>query len=58
MACGAGSYDAELVHPHTNVTIIGRIAGKRYIGMGGGGSDGPAIDIEQPVSLVGLPGGR
>lgn len=47
VACGAGSYDAELVHPYTNVTIIGRITGKQYIGMGGGGSDGPAIAIER-----------
>ncbi|WP_447756961.1 Slp family lipoprotein [Sphingopyxis fribergensis] len=47
VACGAGVYDPELVHRYANVTIIGRITGKRYIGMGGGGSDGAAIDIEK-----------
>lgn len=47
VACGPGTYDPELVHPYSNVTIIGRITGKRYIGMGGGGSDGPAISIEK-----------
>lgn len=47
VACGSGVYDAELVHAYTNVTIIGRITGKRYIGMGGGGSDGPTISIEK-----------
>ena len=46
VACGAGIYDPELVQPYTNVTIIGRITGKHYIGMGGGGADGAAIDIE------------
>jgi hypothetical protein len=47
VACGPGAYDAELVQAHSNVTIIGRVTGKRYIGMGGGGSEGPAIGIEQ-----------
>lgn len=47
VACGDGVYDPALVHPYTNVTIIGRVAGKRYIGMGGGGSDGAVIDIER-----------
>lgn len=47
VACGPGVYDADLVHPYTNVTIIGRITGKQYIGMGGGGSDGPTISIEK-----------
>lgn len=47
VACGSGTYDAELVHAYTNVTIIGRITGQRYIGMGGGGADGPTISIEK-----------
>jgi starvation-inducible outer membrane lipoprotein len=47
VACGAGVYDPELVEAHTNVTIIGEITGKQYIGMGGGGSDGPTIRIEK-----------
>lgn len=47
VACGAGPYDPELVHDYTNVTIIGRVTGKQYIGMGGGGSDGPTISIEK-----------
>lgn len=47
VACGEGAYDPDLVHPYTNVTIIGRVAGKRYIGMGGGGSDGALVDIER-----------
>lgn len=47
VACGSGAYDAELVHPYTNVTIIGRVTGKQYIGMGGGGSEGPVISIER-----------
>ncbi len=47
VACGAGTYDPDLVQPYTNVTIIGRITGKQYIGMGGGGSDGAAISIEK-----------
>ena len=47
VACGPGVYDADLVHPYTNVTIIGRITGKQYIGMGGGGSDGATIRIEK-----------
>ncbi|WP_447765491.1 Slp family lipoprotein [Sphingopyxis panaciterrae] len=45
-ACTAGSYDPVLVHDFTNVTIVGKIAGKTYIGMGGGGSVGPVIAIE------------
>jgi hypothetical protein len=47
VACGAGPYDPELVHDYTNVTIIGVVTGKQYIGMGGGGSDGPSIEIER-----------
>lgn len=47
VACGPGVYDADLLHPHTNVTIIGQITGKQYIGMGGGGSDGATISIEK-----------
>jgi hypothetical protein len=46
-ACTAGSYDAELVHDFTNVTIVGKVSGKAYIGMGGGGSDGPVVEIER-----------
>ena len=33
-ACTTGSYDPELVHDSTNVTIVGTIAGETYIGMG------------------------
>ena len=47
VACGSGVYDADLVHAHSNVTIIGEVTGKQYIGMGGGGSDGPAVRIEK-----------
>lgn len=47
VACGSGVYDKELVEAHTNVTIIGEVTGKQYIGMGGGGSDGPTIRIEK-----------
>ena len=47
VACGDGVYDPDLVHPHSNVTIIGRVVGKRYIGMGGGGSDGTLVEIER-----------
>lgn len=47
VACGSGVYDKELVEAHTNVTIIGEVIGKQYIGMGGGGSDGPTIRIEK-----------
>lgn len=47
VGCAAGTYDAELVHTHTNVTIIGRVTGKQFIGMGGGGSDGPTVQIEK-----------
>lgn len=47
VACGTGEYDADLVHNYTNVTIIGSVTGKQYIGMGGGGSDGPVIEIER-----------
>ncbi len=46
-ACTAGTYDPELVHEYTNVTIVGRIAGTTYIGMGGGGSIGPVVEIEK-----------
>ena len=47
VACGDGVYDPDLVHLYTNVTVIGRVAGKRYIGMGGGGSDGALVDLER-----------
>lgn len=47
VACAEGGYDPELVHAHTNVTIIGTVTGKRYIGMGGGGSEGPVVTIER-----------
>lgn len=47
VACGAGLYDPDLVHDYTNVTIIGRVVGKQYIGMGGGGSDGATVSIER-----------
>ena len=47
VACGSGVYDPGLVEAHTNVTIIGEVMGKQYIGMGGGGFDGPAIRIEK-----------
>lgn len=47
VACGQGVYDADLVRPYTNVTIIGRITGRQFIGMGGSGSDGPAISVEK-----------
>lgn len=47
VACTEGSYDPELVHDYTNVTIVGTITGKRYIGMGGGGSEGPVVTIER-----------
>ena len=47
VACGSGVYDPDLVEAHTNVTIIGAVMGKQYIGMGGGGSDGPTIRIEK-----------
>ena len=46
-ACTTGSYDPELVHDSTNVTIVGTIAGETYIGMGGGGSVGPVVTIEK-----------
>ena len=46
-ACTAGAYDPELVHDLTNVTIVGRITGTTYIGMGGGGSTGPVVEIEK-----------
>ncbi|ATY31180.1 Slp family lipoprotein [Sphingomonas psychrotolerans] len=46
-ACTAGSYDKELVHESTNVTIVGRISGKTFIGMGGGGTTGPLVEIEK-----------
>lgn len=47
VACGSGVYDPDLVESHTNVTIIGEVIGRQYIGMGGGGSDGPTIRIEK-----------
>ena len=47
VACGSGVYDADLIHAHSNVTIIGEVIGKQFIGMGGGGSDGPTIRIEK-----------
>lgn len=47
VACTEGTYDPELVHDYTNVTIVGTITGKRYIGMGGGGSEGPVVAIER-----------
>ena len=47
VACTEGTYDPELVHNHTNVTIVGTVTGKRYIGMGGGGSEGPVVTIER-----------
>lgn len=47
VACAAGVYDRDLVHEFTNVTIVGRVTGKQYIGMGGGGSDGPVVEIER-----------
>lgn len=47
VACTEGSYDPELVHDYTNLTIVGTITGKRYIGMGGGGSEGPVVTIER-----------
>lgn len=46
-ACTTGSYDPELVHDLTNVTIVGRVTGTTYIGMGGGGSTGPVVEIEK-----------
>ena len=46
-ACTAGTYDPDLVHDLTNVTIVGKISGATYIGMGGGGSEGPAVAIEK-----------
>lgn len=45
-ACTTGTYDPELVHDGANVTIVGQIAGKTYIGTGGGGSIGPVVEIE------------
>ena len=47
-ACTAGSYDRALVDASTNVTIVGTISGKTYIGMGGGGAIGPVVRIEKP----------
>ena len=46
-ACTSGSYDPKLVSTSTNVTIVGRISGKAYIGMGGGGTTGPVVEIER-----------
>ncbi len=46
-ACATGSYDPELVRESTNVTIVGKISGKTYIGMGGGGSPGPIVEVEK-----------
>lgn len=47
VACGSGVYDPDLVEAHTNVTILGEVTSKQYIGMGGSGSDGPTIRIEK-----------
>ncbi len=47
VACGPGVYDPHLVETHSNVTIIGEVTGKQFIGMGGGGSDGPTVRIEK-----------
>lgn len=47
VACTAGGYAPLLVHENTNVTIVGTISGKRHIGMGGGGSEGPLVEIGQ-----------
>lgn len=44
-ACTTGAYDSTLVHDGSNVTIVGKITGKTYIGMGGGGSPGPVVEI-------------
>jgi starvation-inducible outer membrane lipoprotein len=46
-ACTTGAYDRELVRESTNLTIVGKISGKTYIGMGGGGSTGPVVEIEK-----------
>jgi starvation-inducible outer membrane lipoprotein len=46
-ACAAGSYDPQLDATFSNVTIVGRISGKANIGMGGGGSTGPVVEIEK-----------
>ena len=46
-ACTTGSYDRVLVDASTNVTIVGTISGKTYIGMGGGGATGPVVQIEK-----------
>lgn len=46
-ACTTGVYDPELVQNFSNVTIIGRILGKADIGMGGGSSVGPVVEIEK-----------
>lgn len=46
-ACTAGSYDPALVQQSTNVTVVGSISGKTTIGMGGGGSTGPVVEIEK-----------
>lgn len=46
-ACTTGAYDPTLVHDGSNVTIVGKITGKTYIGLGGGGSPGPVVEIEK-----------
>ena len=46
-ACTVGSYEGALVDASTNVTIVGTISGKTYIGMGGGGAIGPVVRIEK-----------
>lgn len=46
-ACTAGSYDPELVHEYSDVTIIGTVSGKAHIGIGGGSSTGPVVEIEK-----------
>lgn len=46
VACGVGRYDPDLVHEFSNITIIGRVTGKRRIGLGGGYADGPEVEIE------------
>lgn len=47
VACGSGNYDPALIAPSTNVTIVGRIPGKRSIGLGGGHIMGPVMQIDR-----------
>lgn len=47
VACGAGNYDPALIAPFANVTILGRITGKRSIGLGGGHIMGPVLEIDR-----------